>query len=61
MCPFADRAAPSCRGRLTLGNLVQAFVRCADHYQSCPIYQKLLADEHRCQKSKSANGLLVAS
>ncbi|MHC4563034.1 MAG: hypothetical protein ACYS8X_09710 [Planctomycetota bacterium] len=50
MCPFVDKAAPPCRGRLTLENIFQAFARCVDHYESCPIYQKLLADERRYDK-----------
>lgn len=60
MCPFVDKA-PWCRGRLTLGNLFQAYVRCADHYESCPIYRKLLANGHHDGKPKSEGPLLATS
>ena len=61
MCPFVDRAAPPCRGRLTLDNIVQAYTCCAGRFQTCPVYRKLLADERRYHKNKSTSHLLVST
>ena len=45
MCPFVEESDARCAAHLNMQNLFQAFTHCADHYEACPIYQELLADE----------------
>lgn len=41
VCPFFDKAYPSCSALLNLRNLTRVFAHCADSYTACPIYQAL--------------------
>jgi len=61
VCPFADRVESPCAGRITLENIIQVYVQCANDFQACPIYQELLADERRHQERLSVNTLRAAS
>jgi len=61
VCPFLDKANVNCAAHLTMGNLNHVFAFCADKFDACPVYQKLLADEPNHEQSETPARLLVAS
>ena len=44
---------------MTLENIIQVYVRCANNFEVCPVYQKLLADE--CRHRETEVGALRAA
>ena len=46
MCPFINKADNRCANHWTLNNIMQAFGHCADSYTTCPVYRKMLVEQH---------------
>jgi hypothetical protein len=42
VCPFLDQTDPHCASHLTLKSVDEALGMCADEYQYCPVFQKLV-------------------
>ena len=43
MCPFVDKSDDRCAAHMTLRNVLQAFLHCADRYSDCPVYSQMVA------------------
>jgi len=59
-----EKSDARCAAHLTLANISSAFAHCADQYEQCPVYRKMIAEllGHVCQYSEipAAAGVLAA-
>jgi hypothetical protein len=58
MCPFVDKSDARCAAHMTLQNVVQAFLHCANRYTECSVYSQLTA--HGAQPDQPAAALAVS-
>lgn len=60
MCPFLDNTNTNCAAHLTMSDLNHMFGFCADRFDACPVYQRILANEPKNEQSETP-ALLAAS